>query len=232
MTVIAYRNGVMAADSKTMWAGYFSAHTAAKVHTIGKDILVGQCGVRAETDGVIAWLRSLVEGTVGVDWRDHARYVPAMTDSSVLLAERGRNPDNPEAVTLTVIERGGMYDVTGSPFFAMGIGCGPAYGALHMGATAEQAVEAALAYEPQCGGPVTAVRFPQLFREVFSEAPKTPLEQYQEALRPKPGEVTLPGPPLTIIPATPYMPGMTLPDLPTLMTGQGDDPDWPVTVAG
>jgi len=218
MTVIAYRDGVMAADSKTMWSGYFTAHTATKVHTIGKNILVGQCGIRSETEGVIAWLRSLIERTVGVDWRVHASNIPAMTDSTVLMAERGRDPDNPDAVTLTVIERGGVYDVTGSPFFALGIGCGPALGALHMGATAEQAVEAALAYEPQCGGPVTAARFPRLFREVFREAPEAPLEQYQEALRP--GGITVPVPPVTIIPATPYMPGMTLPD----------ESEWPMRV--
>lgn len=31
---------------------------------------------------------------------------------------------------------------------------------------------------------------------------------------------------------TPYMPGMTLPDLQDPLTGQGDDPDWPVKVTG
>lgn len=44
------------------------------------------------------------------------------------------------------------------PVFAAGSGCDYAYGAMAMGATAEEAVRAAIRFDVGCGGEITVLR--------------------------------------------------------------------------
>ncbi len=60
-----------------------------------------------------------------------------------------------------LLDEDGATDVADLPFYALGAQCSAvALGALHMGATAEQAVEIAIRVGPWAAGPVQSVRLP------------------------------------------------------------------------
>jgi hypothetical protein len=130
MTTIVYRDGVMAADSGS-WAGDASHGWAEKVVRGVDDVLYGCAGDAAEAEGFLAWVRSGYRGEP-----PKPEYSADKKESSfiVLIARPG------ERVGL---RSGGGEERYEAPYYAIGAGASVAFGALFMGATAEQAIEAA-----------------------------------------------------------------------------------------
>ena len=61
---------------------------------------------------------------------------------------------------IEIYEPDGMFKMT-APYYALGSGRPEALGAMHHGATAEEAVQAAIAHDANTGGEVTVLRHDQ-----------------------------------------------------------------------
>lgn len=144
MTVIVFRYGVLASDSGTFFDGLVSPW-ARKVIRGASGNLYGGCGVAACVSNFFEWVES-------------GEYEPEMP-LPVGMDEDGDfiiltwKPD----WGLGLLTWKGFEDLRGSPYYAVGAGAGVAYGALHHGATAAQAVQAAIAHSTYAAGSVCEV---------------------------------------------------------------------------
>ncbi len=146
MTVLAYRDGVLAADS--------GAFMGATRHAFGLKIarapdgtLYGFSGVYAEGEAYMAWVLAGAQG----DLPSIRRTKEADTEDAIHIL-RVRPGRAPERLTGYGIET--WHD---APYAAIGAAAEFALGALHAGATAVQAVEAAIAHSQWAHGPVRSV---------------------------------------------------------------------------
>lgn len=143
MTTVAYRDGVMAADSGA-WLGDAVMPWARKL-AVGPDgSLHGASGGSAEVAAYLAW----VDG--GFFGQRPAPEKTGTADGSfiVLIAKAG------DPVKLLTAFGTEIYD---APYFAIGAGNVGALCAMHAGATAEQAIEAAIMHAPGAIGPVRTI---------------------------------------------------------------------------
>jgi hypothetical protein len=139
MTTIVYRDGVLAADRRMLRHGWLSGGTAQKVFRRDDGTLLGICGDFAAGMALVEWMLSGQKGDQ-----------PKPDDTTLLVVEpSGR---------VMIYEGGGAHPVGEPPFWAIGSGFPAALGALHMGATAVQAVEIASKIEPNTGDGVVSVR--------------------------------------------------------------------------
>ena len=129
MTTIAYRDGVMASDSGA-WSGNSSHGWARKLVKGADGTLYGVTGHAAECSSYLAWVDGGCEGA-----EPKPRETKDEGNSFMVLrvTPRGR------------IEFIGAYgaEVYDAPYYAVGAGAEVAFGALYMGATAAEAIEAA-----------------------------------------------------------------------------------------
>lgn len=130
MTTIAFRDGIMAADSGS-WAGDASHGFAEKLARGADGTLYGVAGNAAESEGFLEWVRCGCNGS-----SPKPVYTADRKESSfiVLIARPGER--------IGLLSGGGeeRYD---APYYAIGAGAVAAFGALFMGATAVQSIEAA-----------------------------------------------------------------------------------------
>ena len=146
MTVIAYRDGVMAGDTATSWGDDIRTFRKTKVFRFdigGTIMLVGVSGESASSQKFINWMLA------------------------------GMSPPPPEMTkgedfVVLVVHDDGCIELwtekmvpvaTAESYFAIGNGMGQALCAMDAGATAEQAVGITIRRHPGCGGEVTSVRF-------------------------------------------------------------------------
>ena len=145
MTIIAYRDGIMAGDS---WVSSTSGRFCGNVVKIQKNkfgMLLGASGGSAEAYEFHEWFadqdpttwRKMPEGL-----RTHALIV--LPNNEVWDVEEGRVLPCP--------------DISEFGFTAVGSGVSYAMAAMAMRATAEQAVEVAIKLSMDCGGEVHSVR--------------------------------------------------------------------------
>jgi ATP-dependent HslUV protease subunit HslV len=130
MTVIAYRDGLMAADSGS-WAGD-AAHGWARKLAKGPDgTLYGVAGNAAQCTAFLDWVEG---GCVGAQPVAQREGQDGRDSSFIALAvpRQGR-------IRLITAHGEEKYD---APYYAIGAGALCAYGALFAGATAEMAIEA------------------------------------------------------------------------------------------
>lgn len=138
MTTIAYRDGILAADSQVTNGSSRSAQTARKIRRIGKALIAG-CGYIGELEAFVDWVAGGMEG------KDPLRG----GETSCMLIVKNQPPV--------------MFGATGpwpftTDYMAMGSGEDFAFGAMHAGATAEQAVAAAIAHDVYSGGPIVTLK--------------------------------------------------------------------------
>lgn len=150
MTILVYRNNVLAADRQVTDTGSNRKYEWQKIHMLD-DALVGisgdmfrgvtflklyRSGIRKDFANVPdAWLQGLDEE---IDFE------------AIIIKEKSIKIYNQLLVPL---------DISDVSYYAMGSGADVAYGALYMGATAEEAVKAAIAVDTQSGfGAVTFKR--------------------------------------------------------------------------
>lgn len=137
MTTIVYRNGVLAADSQTTRNGSICAGEVDKVHVLEDGRLAAFSG---EVGAGSNFLRALKAGDDLPDLAGDAIVVVVQKDGTVH------------------VHQDDLWFAETGEFFAWGTGLAPALGALHVGATAEEAVAAACKVDPNSGGRVHAVR--------------------------------------------------------------------------
>lgn len=145
MTTVVYRNGMMAADTGSSY-GDSKISGVRKIARAPDGSLYGICGNASLGREFLEWVRKGCEG-------DH----PAIP-----LDQEGNN----EMVALHVDASGGMYlithygreDMTGFPYMAIGADATVAFGALFQGATADEAVMAAIEHGKWTFGSVYKMR--------------------------------------------------------------------------
>lgn len=147
MTAIAYRDGVMAADRRTIYKNlkHPDISTDQKVFEVmlaggeGRAV-VGTAGEACPGNGYIKnWLSD-----------HHIGALPSLDGDFVLLVavEDGR---------LLLVDHHGYVADVGLPFYAIGAGAEICMGAMEMGAGAIEAVTAAVKWSPECEGPISAM---------------------------------------------------------------------------
>ena len=134
MTVIAYRAGILAADSLTCAHGT-RVGTAKKIWRGGDGTLLALCGSRCEAADFLEWFLAGERGRPpgGEDW--------------------GGTLIRPDGAVFNINASGRMTSVE-AEFHTNGAGGFIALGAMDRGATAIEAVESAIRWSTDCGGPV------------------------------------------------------------------------------
>lgn len=137
MTTIAYRDGVLAADSLTTSNGVRESPRL-KIRNI-KGLLVAGAGTSAICDRFFDWVKA---GMTGLSpWEGHD------CGNGMIIT-----PDD----TILVFGANGPWQVERN-FYSMGSGEQIALGAMAHGATAEEAVGHAIAYDVYSGGDIRTV---------------------------------------------------------------------------
>lgn len=150
MTTIVFRDGIIAADNQVTSEGGTRLGTRAKLLRIG-DGVFGFAGDVNAVERASTYLRALYGQSRGF---------------AALFGHIPHRPDLPEgSVTVIEVSRRGvrMYGASlfpepiAGPYFAIGSGRDFALGALAMGATAAEAVRAAIQFDVYSGGPIQAL---------------------------------------------------------------------------
>jgi hypothetical protein len=137
MTTLAYRHGVLAADSLTTSNGYRDGQ-AIKIRKLGP-LLVGGCGTSAICEQFVDWVKNGMKGDSPWTGKDAGNSMVVLPDDTILVW--GHN---------------GPWR-SRSDFYAMGSGELLALGAMAHGANAAEAVEAAMRFDVHSGGPVRTI---------------------------------------------------------------------------
>lgn len=141
MTIVAYRNGILAADS-AIYAGSVYAGIMLKLARSPYGTIAGAAG----RTGICVRFRKWIEGGLSGDFDPKSDE----SDFGAILAE-------PDAPVMRMQNDGVMVQIDG-PFHAEGTGEGLALGAMAAGASAEEAVRIAIEYDAYCGGPISILR--------------------------------------------------------------------------
>lgn len=139
MTTIAYRDGLLAADTGVCSNNGGCVAFMTKIAKGPGGILGGACGRGVFGEAFLAWVRS---GRYGAS--------PEAKDGDLGIVV---TPDG----QIHAYEDGGMVTLRG-PYFAIGSGMSEALGAMFAGATAEQAIHAAMAHDDGTFGDVEFLR--------------------------------------------------------------------------
>jgi len=147
MTTIAYRNGVIAADSYCELAGWNQPYPLCKLFTDrAQGVIYAACGSYARC-------REFITAPAGKrpDLDEHSRVIMFMA------AREDR------AAGIFIFEENGMFPLSPMPeFTAWGSGFPVALGAMHAGADAIQAVRIAAKVDPHTGGAIHHLRLDAL----------------------------------------------------------------------
>lgn len=144
MTTLVYRDGILAADSRGTCCGWIANDDTQKVFK-RDGMLFGICGDPGLGLLMVNWLlRSPLSVNKDPPDLDEESRVVMVIAGSVRVYE-GKNAAH--------------YICDGSPghYYAWGSGMPTALAALHMGASAEQAVQIAMRVDPNTGGEVRSV---------------------------------------------------------------------------
>ena len=137
MTTIAYRGGVLAADSQENVRNCKSSYSVPKVWKLDDERLVAGCGHEAEIAHAVRRLQS------------GASYYTLGLENSQLIVVTPLN--------LVICENNSYFELDKVEFAAWGTGATAALGALHAGASAIEAVQIAILVDPSSGGLVQYV---------------------------------------------------------------------------
>lgn len=142
MTTVVVRDGVMAADSlATLGGDWRLPGKETKIRRLRDGSLVGMAGDTALVNALL-------------DWEDNPTFFDApeaKENCEVLILA-------PDGTIWTRYSPSMSKHRIHAPFYAIGSGRVPALAALHMGASAERAVEVAIELDTGSGGPVQVER--------------------------------------------------------------------------
>ena len=137
MTTITYRNGIIAADSG-VWVEDTLSHKTKKLYRLKDGSVAGFCGALTEALALIEWLNG--DKDVKVNWSQATILVIKPTGRMLMY-----DAEKPVVLRKT-------------PYVAIGSGTSIALGAFHHGATAIEAVQAAIAHDAKSIGPVSSLK--------------------------------------------------------------------------
>ena len=158
MTTIAYRGGVMAADTG-VWTGR-ACHVVARKLARGNDgTLYGCCGNAAEVNAFLKWVDGGYEGDMPRPRSDK----DGESSFNVLKVARG-GPIN-------LITAYGEEEYE-ADYYSIGGGNATAFGALYAGATAEMAIRATIVHGSAAHGDVRSIRHDRVTQEQADNAVK------------------------------------------------------------
>lgn len=132
MTVIAYRDGVLAADKKSTWASL--GHTTTKIRRMRDGSIAGCTGDSAICRELLDWYDAGAEPDRYPDRKSTSNMLLINRDHRVLFFDGSPTPIEFE-----------------DPWVAMGSGRDYAIAAMHLGCSAKQAVDVACIYDDGCG---------------------------------------------------------------------------------
>jgi hypothetical protein len=144
MTVIVYRDGVVAADSMEAGGDLRRGSVQKIIQWEGR--IAGAAGEGGDCEAFLEWVRYPVKGPPEIEPSGEG----AQFEGFVI-----RQKDN-----IWVVDRRCIPWQIFAPFLAIGNGAAIAIGAMEMGATAEEAVAAAIKWSPACGGDIHTIRLP------------------------------------------------------------------------
>jgi ATP-dependent HslUV protease subunit HslV len=142
MTTIAYKDGILAADTLTTCGNHRDGY-APKAHKVG-GVLIACSGTSTYCQAFVEWVRGGREGKsplVGLADADACNAVVI----------------GPESDVEVWCSAGSWRTTPGDGIYALGSGQEYAYGAMAMGASAIEAVKIAMRFDVKTGGDVTAV---------------------------------------------------------------------------
>jgi ATP-dependent HslUV protease subunit HslV len=140
MTTVAYRDGVMAADS-SCWEGSTNAHSVRKVWKIRK-CLIGCSGNMSDIHAFVRWIK---DGAIEEEY-------PRMKQLAAIVATSDGKVCSFESGSFHPIPVVGKYCSVGS-------GADVALGAMHHGATAVEAIRAARHHNEATKGRIITVKY-------------------------------------------------------------------------
>ncbi|NHN93643.1 Ntn hydrolase family protein [Acetobacter sicerae] len=142
MTIVAWRDGVLASD--TMMATGYGVKTGyrPKIYAKGHNA-VGFSGDVAALSAILRWIEAADEGAIP--------QAGGSGYSALVFLGADRR--------LILLEDGGMQELDPSKPRAIGAACELAYGALFHGATAVDAAKICAEYHKDCGGSVRSASF-------------------------------------------------------------------------
>lgn len=150
MTTLVYRDGVLASDSRGTRGDRIEPGRTQKVLAVADGRLIGVCGGYASSWRYASWLAA---GPPSDTWQPMSMSPAPKLCASATVVEVLANG------RLMLHEEGGAYPAPeDTEFHAWGSGMEAALGALHMGATAEQAVQVATRIDTGSGGQVQSAR--------------------------------------------------------------------------
>lgn len=140
MSVVAYKAGVLAADSKAYGGAYQSSPgTKRKVHRLADGSRVGiTTSVLGQAERFVEWMNKGADRTAWGEGKPDIRALWVKANGEVYLADDG-------------LDFSGPIDCES---YAIGSGAPYAIGAMAHGATAAEAVRIACLHDPHCGGHV------------------------------------------------------------------------------
>lgn len=141
MTVIAYRDGVMAADTLATQGGQRIGYCT-KIVRNGRGDLAGAAGNSTYADAFSSWFAKGEKGK-GPEADAGSDYC----DRGLIVRANG---------AIEFYEKDGRFSII-APYVAMGSGRSEALAAMFNGASAEQAVKTAIALDVGCGGDITVL---------------------------------------------------------------------------
>lgn len=141
MTTIAYRDGIMAADTLVTGGDVRRGHVL-KIGQTALGSLVGVTGMAGMLDEVIGWL------SAGGRREEYPKVPPDSHISGIVACLDGR---------VGVFSTHGVMQWAETEFVAVGSGNEIAMGAMAMGASAEKAVEIAAQFDVYTGGRITTL---------------------------------------------------------------------------
>lgn len=144
MTCLAYRNGTLAADTQITCGDMIYPGKAIKIARRDDGVLVGGSGAGGYCDAFIEWVLS---GEDGEPPEIQSSPDGHPMSEGVLIRPNG---------TLEIFTDTGVLMMK-PDYWAAGTGAPFALGAMHAGASAEQAVEAAAAHDIACSAPAFAL---------------------------------------------------------------------------
>jgi ATP-dependent protease HslVU (ClpYQ) peptidase subunit len=139
VTTLAYRNGIMAADS-TIWEDGCRAYSAKKIRRLSDGSLVGFAGNYDDVGDVIDWLEAGAKGP------------KPRTDLLDALVVR------PNGKVFRLVQVSKRLLPAEGPYFAIGMGMQAALGAMFAGADPRTAVMAARAHTDGAAGRILVMR--------------------------------------------------------------------------
>lgn len=142
MTTIAYRDGVLAADSRATAGDNIIGDIDKIARNVAGD-LAGAAGLASYNYAFLEWFRNGEHGEPPKGSKDDGNY-----DRGAIFRANGR---------IDIYEPSGQHATSG-PYYALGSGRPEALGAMFTGADAATAVRAAIAHDINTGGTVTVLR--------------------------------------------------------------------------